>query len=195
MAQHKTKGSHVIQAQLWIDQRVGAGAFKKRVAGRGADYEGLILPLVWYDLEILVDVLVQVGLEVGMTVQDMTQQIARLNALKDLTTIYRTFLRIAAPVRVMAFTPRLWSTYVSFGEAVAIRNKPGHYVGQCTGVPKKLLDWSCGAWLGFVPTAIELAGGRNVKGTITETRPSGTTVSSDLQTLQCYSLQCEVLYR
>jgi hypothetical protein len=85
----------------------------------------------------------------------------------------------------MSFTPQLWSNYVSFGDAVALKNEPTHYLGRCTGIPERLLDWSSGAWRGFVPTAIELAGGKNVRGAISRTwsEPGG-----------LCGLECEVRY-
>jgi hypothetical protein len=101
--------------------------------------------------------------------------------------MYRFFLRIATPQRVMGFTPRLWSTYVAFGAAKALVNEPGHYIGECAGIPKRLLEWSSGAWRGFVPTAIEVAGGKDVRGKIRGTWP---TPVADL-----WRLECEITYR
>ena len=124
--------------------------------------------------------------------EDITVEITRLNALEDLTSMYRFFLRIAAPQRVMGFTPRLWGTYVAFGEARAVTNEPGYYVGECTGIPHRLLEWTCGAWRGFVPTAIELSGGKDVRGTIRGTWPMDRVQggAGDL-----YRLELEVRYR
>jgi hypothetical protein len=186
MPDYKVKGTHVVMAVKWVDERLGAGTFKKLVERGGPDYEGMLLPVGWYDVDPLNQALVVVAQQLNKSLEDITMEIARNNALSDLTTLYRFFLKIAAPQRVMGFTPRLWSTYVHFGEAKAVKNDPGHYVGECTGVPKRLLEWSCGAWRGFVPTAIELAGGKDVQGTILGTWPTG---SGD------YRLECEVRYR
>jgi hypothetical protein len=190
MPDYKVKGSHVVMAAQWVDQRLGAGTFKKLVGSADPEYQSVLLPVAWYNVDPLNEALQQVAVELKTSVGDMTMEIARLNALKDLTTMYRIFLKIAAPVRVMGFTPRLWSTYVRFGEAKAIKNDPGHYLGECTGIPKRLLDWTGGAWRGFVPAAIELAGGRDVRGVITGTWPEGRLEGTD----ESYKLQCEVRY-
>jgi len=182
----KTKGSHVMQAREWIDTRLGPGTFLSLVQGKGAIDNPILLPGTWYDVLPLVEALEVVGKQLNRTVQDMTMEIARQNALRDLTTMYRVFLRIAAPVRVMSFTPRLWGNYVAFGQATAIRNDPTHYVGECRGVPSRLLDWASGAWCGFVPAAIEVAGGRDAVGKITGVwREPG----------EMRRIQCEVRYR
>jgi len=182
----KTKGSHVIQAREWIDAKLGPGTFQSLVQGKGSIDNLILLPGTWYDVLPLVEALEVVGKQLNRTVHDMTMEIARQNALRDLTTMYRVFLRIAAPVRVMSFTPRLWGNYVAFGEATAIRNDPTHYIGECKGVPYRLLDWASGAWCGFVPAAIEVAGGREAVGRITGVW----TESGNMR-----RLQCEVRYR
>jgi hypothetical protein len=187
---YKCKGSHVVMAAQWVDERMGPGTFKKLVGDTDSEYQSVLMPVAWYNVEALDGVLQQVARELHKSVEDITMEIARQNALKDLTTMYRIFLRIAAPVRVMGFTPRLWSTYVHFGDAVAIKNEPGHYIGECTGLPKHLLEWCSGAWRGFVPAAIELAGGREVRGSITGTWPEGRNDGRD----ELYKLHCEVRY-
>src|SRR5689334_24346820 len=52
------------------------------------------------------------------------------------------------------------SNYVAFGEARAVQNEFGTYVGECHGIPKKYIPWACGCWGGFIPTAIEISGGK-----------------------------------
>jgi hypothetical protein len=182
----QTKGSHVIQARDWIDAKLGPRTFQSLVEGKGAIDNPILLPGTWYDVLPLVEALEVVGKEVNRSVQDLTMEIARQNALRDLTTIYRVFLRIAAPVRVMSYTPRLWGNYVAFGQATAIKNEPTHYIGECKGVPTRLLDWASGAWCGFVPAAIEVAGGKGAVGRITG-------VWKEAGGMQ--RLQCEVRYR
>ena len=183
---YRCKGSHVIVAQKWVDERLGPGAFKALVKDAGDVWRGMYLPMTWFDVFPLNNALIVVAHKLNRSLEDVTMEITRLNALEDLTSMYRFFLRIAAPQRVMSFTPRLWSTYVEFGVATAIKNEPGHYVGECTGIPERLLQWSCGAWRGFVPTAIELAGGKNVRGTI---RGTWRMNQGDL-----HRLECEILY-
>jgi hypothetical protein len=186
MPEYKVKGSHVVMANQWVDQRLGPGTFKALVEPNGEPWNGLLLPVTWYDVDPLQKALTVVAQKLGRSVEELTMEIAGENARKDLTTIYRIFMRIAAPHRVMANTPKLWSTYVKFGEARAVVNDSGHYIGECEGIPRHLLEWTCGAWRGFVPTAIELAGGKDVHAKILGTWASG----HDLN-----RLQLEVRYR
>jgi hypothetical protein len=182
--QRTVKGSHIMQAQEWIDARLGPNTFKE-LTRVGGDRWGVVLPMAWYEVDLLNRVLGEASKRAGISVEDMTAEIARMNAEKDLTSIYRFFLRVAQPQRVLAYTPRLWRTYVSFGDAHAIKNERGHYIGRGDGLTAELVDWACGCWRGFIPATIEVSGGRHPKGRIVDRwRESGGS----------YSVQFEVTY-
>jgi len=179
------KGSHMIAARDWVDGRLGPGTFAE--LSRDAPWQGIFLPSGWYPVEPLVAVLEKVKPNVGLDIVEMMTEIAGLNAKNDLTTMYRIFLRIASPVRLLTQTKMLWSTYVRFGVASVKLNEKNHYIGECTGLPEHLLDWSCGGWLGFIPTAIEVAGGVNAKGKILGRWPEPGKRGS-------FRIECEVRY-
>ena len=185
--EYRCKGSHVVQSRRWVNERLGEGTFEALVAPAGGVWQANFLVATWYDVGPLNHALKQVGKRIGESVENITREITRQNALHDLRSIYRIFVSIAAPVRVMSFTPQLWSTYVKFGEAKAVKNDPGHYIAECKGIPGEYLDWACGAWLGFVPTTIEVAGGRNLKARIADrmVEPPGS---------QMYTIRCEIKY-
>jgi hypothetical protein len=155
------KGSHIVAAETWVDTRLGKGTFKQLTENAGQSWR-IILPVAWYEIDVLQDALEAVSGRVGLSVEDITTQIARLNAESDLRSIYKVFLRVAQPERVLSMTPRLWTTYVRFGKATAITNEKGSYVGQGDGFDQRLLGWGCGCWRGFIPATIQVAGGRVV---------------------------------
>jgi hypothetical protein len=119
--------------------------------------------------------------ELGSTVQAIAIAASQANAREDLPTIYKAFLRLAAPVRVMNFTPQLWRTYVGFAEVRGLRNEPGYYRAECVNIPARTLEWATGGWLGFIPSAIEIAGGRRAQGRVLER--SAQRAGGDLYTL------------
>jgi hypothetical protein len=155
------KGSHIVAAETWVDARLGKGTFKQLTQNAGQSWR-IILPVAWYEIDVLHDALEDVSGRIGLSVEDITTQIARLNAESDLRSIYKVFLRVAQPQRVLSMTPRLWTTYVRFGNATAITNEKGLYVGQGDGFDQRLLGWGCGCWRGFIPATIQVAGGRVV---------------------------------
>jgi hypothetical protein len=170
LTEYKVKGSHVIAGREWIDEKLGAGTFEKFVAGGDPAFQAL-LPGTWYDIFTFNDAITKSAQRLGRDVKGITEEIARINGLRDLTSLYRVFLRVAAPVRVMGFLPQLWRNYVKFGDTTVITNEHGLFVGECVGIPTKVIDWACGGWRGFVPAAIEVAGGKNLRKRIVEKTP------------------------
>jgi hypothetical protein len=181
MRPYEVKGSHVAQARVVVDERLGAGAFVRlaRVAGGDARWESLTIS-DWYDVFVLQRVLEVVAAETGSSVQVLATEVGRHNALSDLQGIYRMFLRIAQPVRMLYFTPQLWRNYVRFGDASAAQNELGSFLAIVANVPETLIAWVEGSSLGFIPTGIELAGGTIARAWISEVVPAGAASSVKL---------------
>lgn len=155
------KGTHVIQAVAWIDGRLGAGSFRKLAERAGADWSSP-MPMIWYDLDVLLEVISEAALKLDMTIEDVTTQIALRNAQNDLTTIYRVFLRLLRPTVVLGFMPRMWETYFRFGTVKVLQNEPGSFTLITHGIPQRFLGWLRGGWKGFLPETIRVAGGNSV---------------------------------
>jgi hypothetical protein len=179
--EEKVKGSHIVRMSEWIEEHLGEGAFARLAGNRW----GVIVPVGWYEFDEVHEILLEASRRAGKSVQEIAREIGRLNAERDLTSIYRFFLRIAQPQRVLGYGPRLWRTYVTFGEAVEVTNDKGHFIGQGTGFTQRQIDWACGVWEGFVPTAVRLCGGKNI------TPPAMKTWCSEKQV---FSLQLELRY-
>ena len=160
--EEKVKGSHLVLVSEWVDRHLGDGAFTRMTGDRW----GVVLPVAWYEVDALLDVYAEASRRTQKPIDEIAADIARLNAERDLTSIYRLFLRIAQPQRVLSHTPRLWRTYVSFADARALKNDRGHYIGQGSGFTPKQIDWACGCWYGFIPTAVRLSGGKDIHSTI-----------------------------
>jgi hypothetical protein len=184
MSERTVKGSHVLQLKEWLDRHLGPELFPQLTKHAG-EHWSVILPVAWYEVEVVNEVMQDASRRSGISVEEISTEVCQLNAERDLTSIYRIFLRVAQPQRVLEHTPKFWRTYVSFGEAKTIVNETGHYIGQGDGYPPELLSWACGCWLGFIPTTIALAGGKSPRSKIAKKwrEADGT-----------YSVQLEVHY-
>jgi hypothetical protein len=186
MAELKTKGTHVMVAREWVDQRLGPGTFTKLARSREPEFPELALAIAWYDVHPLVHALTEAAKLLDMPVREITASIAYLNADRDLHTVLRAFMWAAGPVMLLSQSARLWRAYVAFAEARVILNERGRYVGQCHTFPSELSEWVAGAWEGFLPRAIEIAGG---------SRPSARTLVHDGADTPGHAwLQCEITY-
>ena len=174
MRRYRVKGSHVAQAKVVVDQKLGVGSFARLARRNGGDasWDGVTIS-DWYDVFVLHKVIGIVARETRSSVTNVATEVGRHNALHDLKTIHRLFLRIAQPVRMLYFAPQLWHAYVEFGEPITLKNELGAFAAKLANIPESLIDWVKGSSLGFIPTGIELAGGRVEKASITDASASG----------------------
>lgn len=184
MRNRMVKGAHLQQAREYLDRRLGEGTFDQRMKAEGGA-SGTLLPGNWYPVDPLVSVLRVAARELSLDLETLTVEIARLNAFADLPSIYRVFLRIAQPRRLLHFVPQLWRTYVDFAEGRVVVNDPGRFVGQCDGILEDLVPWVAGCWLGFLPAAVELCGGKAKHAKIVRTWRDGSGY---------HSFQLEIVY-
>lgn len=156
------KGTAYRESRRWVDEILGDGAFARELAAAGFAAPAVFLESSWYPALPMQRALGRAAAKRGISVEDAFAEVARRNALADLKTVYRIFMRIAAPVRVLSHGARMWATYVDFGRAVVLRNDPGDFLGVVEDAPPELGDLVCGALRGFLTTAVEMAGGKSV---------------------------------
>ncbi|MCA9696442.1 MAG: hypothetical protein KC431_02870 [Myxococcales bacterium] len=161
------KGTHIMMGRTWVDERLGEGTFDSMAEEFEAGWVKL-LPSSWYDVLPFNKIISRAASKLDISVVDAVTEIATLNAKKDLTTIYRAFMRAAGPKALLQATPVLWRNYVAFAEAKKLSNETGLLIAECRMIPAEVFDWAQGCWHGFLPAAIELAGGKNAKSRIVE---------------------------
>ncbi len=169
---HLAKGTHVIQARLVVDEQLGEGTFRRLSQEAGGSFQEL-LPMMWYDLDVLLKVLSAAAPLMNKDLETLTTEVATRNARNDLTTVYRVFLRILRPGIVLGFMPRMWETYFRFGSVKVLTNATGRFALVTHGIPERYLPWLRGGWLGFLPETIRVAGGTNVDVTVDKPEPDG----------------------
>jgi len=159
-----TKGSHVAAAEEVIDSRLGPGRFRSFALDEDLVLPPLVLPRSWHPAVGVAGVIRRAAAALGVAQEALTQEIAAHNADSDLTSIYRVFLKLAAPRRVLANGNALWRTYINFGKVETVRNEPGDFAATLHEIPDdRLMPWIEGIWLGFVPRAVSLAGGHPLR--------------------------------
>jgi len=163
--EHTVKGTHVIVARHFIDEHLGSGTFR-RLTEAGGQRWAVPLPSSWYELDVLHAALVQTSRRMGRSLHDIATEIASRNAKTDLTGVYKFVIKALAPHRVLSQLPHLWRFYVRFGECVPVSNDKGHYVAEGRGMLDEYTEWATGCWRGFISTAVEMAGGSDIRCTI-----------------------------
>ena len=146
--------------QAVLDRRLGAGAFKRLATATGASW-GIPLANGLYDAEELCRLTTAAATELGSTQLELFTSSSEHNARHDLPTIHRIVLRVITPQLLLARGARFWRSYTAFGETRVLSNERGDFKGITDGVPAQLKDFVEGAWRGFAPAAVELAGGKS----------------------------------
>lgn len=173
--EHSVKGTPTIHSREWIDARLGAGWFHTTVTAKFPDWPQRLLPGDYYPLRPQMHVWRSaLGRIDGYdTVEQLVQEAAGKTAESDLNGIYKAFLWVASPQMFLRAVPRLWSSYVRFGELEHVENVVGCYRARIHSVPEDLLDWAAGAVAGFLRPALLLAGGKSPNSQVTDRKPMG----------------------
>lgn len=165
---YTVKGTHIMMGRTWIDGKLGEGTFQAMADEAESGWTPKLLPSTWYSIFPFGKIVEQATSRLGLSVTEAVTDIAGLNAKKDLTTIYRAFMRAAGPKSLLSATPMLWRNYVAFGDVEKKTNDPGLLIAECHNIPAEVFDWAAGCWHGFLPAAVELAGGTNARSKIVE---------------------------
>jgi hypothetical protein len=160
------KGTHVQLVQRFIDENLGSGTFQ-RLTSTGGERWLMPLPVGWYELAILHTALAAAAVQLKRPLHELAAEIAAENARTDLNGVYKIFFKVFSLQSVLSQLPRLWRSYVRFGECVPIVNEPGHYVAEGQGMVEHYLEWASGCCRGFVSTAVKMAGANNIEIKIT----------------------------
>ncbi len=156
-----TKGTHIAKAKFVIDERLGKGTYQRLAEAAGGNASWVSpLAMNWYSAPLLCEILTAAAAKMDTTLQQLTTDIATLNAKDDLKTIYRFFMTVIGPVKVLGRSPQMYATYINFGRSENSRNEAGVFEGIVADVPGHLVPWVMGATHGFLPAACAAAGGK-----------------------------------
>jgi hypothetical protein len=155
------KGTHAVQIQKWVEARRGPGAFRRLLAKHTPAASFTIVIGGWYDAGALLSVIEDVARAEDVSVEAAVEEIARANARDDLKTVYRTFMKMLAPRRVLQFLPRIWRQYFQFGSVEVTKNDSGLVELVTRDVTTRFVPWVRGGWRGFLPVTILASGGRS----------------------------------
>jgi hypothetical protein len=155
------KGTHAVQIHKWVEARRGPGALAPLLEKHSLPARAPVVLGGWYDAEALLSVIEDVARAEGIGVEAAVEEIARANAREDLKSVYRVFMKILAPQRVLQFLPRIWRQYFQFGTVEVIRNDPGQIELVTRDVTTRFVPWVRGGWRGFLPETILASGGRS----------------------------------
>jgi hypothetical protein len=174
MTEPQTKGMAIINMRNWLDERLGEGWFTRTARGLDPDWPERVLPGDWYPARTSRAIYGSAVQELDGydSLEELMAKVSGEVALNDLNGILRAFLWVASPKMFLRTSPKIWANYVNFSSVEIVTNEAGHYVANISEIPADLVTWVAAAWRGFLPPALELAGGANPVPTVGERRQS-----------------------
>jgi hypothetical protein len=175
MPEYSVKGTATITSRDWVDKRLGEGWFHASAVAKDPKWPKRLLPGDYYPLHPQMHAwrMALGRIEGFSTVEQLVQEAAAVTAESDLNGIYKAFLWVASPQMFLRAVPRLWASYVKFGDFENVENVVGLYRAKVDAIPEELLDWAAGSLAGFLRPALLLAGGKSPNSQITSRRPTG----------------------
>ncbi|HJL18512.1 MAG TPA: hypothetical protein RMH99_22825, partial [Sandaracinaceae bacterium LLY-WYZ-13_1] len=137
----------------------------------------VMLPMAWIELADYVELLRAAERELGTGDGAMALRIGRATAERELTTTHRLFMQTATPQMAVERIPQLFRTYHSSGRCVVQRGAAGGYRFELRALVPDTLPHAM-ALAGFYQRLLEMAGGRDVRGSVVSCRERGDEVTA-----------------
>ena len=171
MGEPQAKGIIFRSSLATLRELCGAGTLAAIVARLPSDlrdalraeviFTGNWYPLAWHRA------LLATAVEVAGRGPRLLRDLAGANILRDLSTVYRIFLAVAAPDYVLSRTARVFSTYFDTGAMEVAERRSGYARGRCVGCA----GFDANLWaylLGGSEAVLVAAGARDLKLSVLE---------------------------
>jgi len=131
------KGTAIRNIRIFIDQRVGEGAYDRFSKQVDPSWTGDVLRTVWYDMYTCVHAYSEAGKAMGLPLREVVKQASKFCLQQDLGTIARAFLTVFDPVpkTILALWPKMATGYINFGRIEIVENVPGRFSFDFFAIP------------------------------------------------------------
>jgi hypothetical protein len=172
MIEPRVKGLAMVNVRNWFDERLGTGWCTRTARELEPEWPERLLPGDWYSVRASFHIYKRGFEQLGgyESQQELMEVVSGEVALADLNGIMRAFLWAASPKMFLRTAPKIWDTYVNFTKSEVLSNENGRFEARVSEIPGDVITWVMAGWKGYLVPALELAGGKNPKVTITEIR-------------------------
>ncbi|MEQ9402277.1 MAG: hypothetical protein RIM99_01720 [Cyclobacteriaceae bacterium] len=143
------KGTGVRNMRMFVDQQTQIGVFDEKMKAIEPNYSKAILHSVWYnayDIKVLTE---QVSDELGWTLRKFCLEFNEFSLKQDLSGLYKFFLKVGEPARVLSSAPRLVKTYTNSLTYEISANEKGVHKG-IVRAPEVFAEWNLNMFEGFI---------------------------------------------
>ena len=137
---YKIKGTIVRNFREYVRRRKGDDFFDRIFHESGFGASGIILPSSWYSAEKYLRLQALMAEAVSQSPLGLNKEFAREWLEHDMNGIYRFFMRVGKPQRVLSKMSQIDKGYVNYSEIIVTKNEPGLWLGEVLS-PLSLVDW------------------------------------------------------
>ena len=172
----QVKGSFVVAALEHLEKQHGRDVLERITAGLEPEarsvVRGLILPVAWLPLSLYDALLAAAERTLGSGSGTIAAELGSATASRDMPTAHRSFMQSATPLMAVDRIPQLWKLYHTGGEAKVEVGGTGMWRVENVGVtPDTYLHAM--AMAGFYQRLLELAGAREPRASVVQSRARG----------------------
>jgi hypothetical protein len=167
----RQKGNAYIGDRPWLDHAV-RGGYDAAVAAIAdpaarAFLAQRFLASEWYDAYPGALLELTAAKLRGVPFAKHRREAGAFHARQTVRGIYAALLAFVSNESVALWGPRIAALYFDFGKTTSRVIGPNAVASSRVGIPADLVQWSAHAIAGFAETAVELAGGRDVRCALT----------------------------
>ncbi len=140
VTKNQIKGTAFNNLKKFITHELGSDQYTRLASSCGIRNPNLIIPSSWYPFDQYHMLSIESSIAMGKTFRDFIIDSTLFLIVEDLNGVYRFFIRVATPRRVLEKLPSMSRTYVNFVEYKVLENKDGYHSAQLT-IPKEVRDW------------------------------------------------------
>jgi len=164
MGEARVKGTVIIPSVEYIKNKYGESTFQKVVSRTSPASQkvlnGRILASSWYDVDVIVEYLTAAEALLKGKDPHIVDNLGKASADYAARGVYKVFLMVTSPTKVIHMSPHIWAKYYSFGKMEIVENSDGsatlHLVDS--DFSSEIL---CRRIRGWMERVIELTGGKN----------------------------------
>jgi hypothetical protein len=138
-----------------------------------AFYKQPFVAAVWYDLLPLLPFSVQAARLAGKPHLPYVKEGARFQARRDMSGVYRFFLKLATARMLVERLPRVFSQYFNFGRSIGHKLEGNRAEIHGRQIPDLLAPWMLAVTEGFVPEVLAAHGAKDIVARLDPFQPDG----------------------
>lgn len=133
------KGTGVIGYRNYIDSKFGMGFFDQKMKEIDPKWNSQVIPSSWYNAQNMVKAICNIYDPVNDKRKIL--EMGEILLENDLNGVYKFFMKLGGPQKVLAFIPQLATAYTNYIKVIILENKVG-YIKAENVVPNEMAEYT-----------------------------------------------------